>query len=78
MSDLRKILEDMHSALAENLLKKINDGTATAADLSVARALLKDNAVTALPVKGTAFGDLTDEMTHTGDDEDNVLPFAVR
>lgn len=76
MSDLSKVLEDMHTALTKALLGKIEDGTATAADLSVARALLKDNHITALPKAGTPLGSLTDSMTHYGDDE-NVLPFAV-
>lgn len=57
---LMDILEDMHTALAVDLLKRIKDGTATAAELSVARQLLKDNKIEAQPKKGTPLGDLAD------------------
>jgi len=37
------ILEALSVSLADELLKRIEDGTATPADLNVARGLLKDN-----------------------------------
>lgn len=40
-----EVLEDIHVSLAESLLKRIKDGSATAADLSVARQFLKDNGI---------------------------------
>lgn len=40
-----KFLEEMHAKLAEALLKKIQDGSATASDLNVARQFLKDNGI---------------------------------
>jgi hypothetical protein len=40
-----KKLEEIHDALTETLLKKIRNGEATAADLSVARQFLKDNGI---------------------------------
>lgn len=43
MTDIKSINERMHEALAQSLLDRITDGTATAADLSVARQFLKDN-----------------------------------
>lgn len=43
----KKILEDLHSALVTTLLDKIRAGEATAADLGVARQLLKDNGIDA-------------------------------
>jgi hypothetical protein len=43
--DMAKLLEELHTAVAEDLLVKIQSGEATAADLSVARAFLKDNGV---------------------------------
>lgn len=46
--DSRKKLEELHEALADNLLEKINSGEATPADLSVARQFLKDNGVDAV------------------------------
>lgn len=35
----------MHVGLAQELLKRIENGTATASDLNVARAFLKDNGI---------------------------------
>jgi len=45
----KKILEQIHNALAAELLKKIEDGTATATDLNVARQFLKDNGIDCAP-----------------------------
>jgi hypothetical protein len=45
----KKILEQIHNALAEELLKKIMDGTATATELNVARQFLKDNGIDCAP-----------------------------
>jgi len=42
------ILEELHKHLAEDLLHKIRSGEATAAELSVARAFLKDNGIDAI------------------------------
>lgn len=57
----------MHAALADALMKRIKDGTATAADLSVARQFLKDNAIQADPVKGSPLGNLADSLPHFDD-----------
>jgi hypothetical protein len=46
--DLKKTLGSLHTALAADLLRRIREGTATAADLSVARQFLKDNGIDAL------------------------------
>lgn len=45
----KKILEAMHTALAENLLARIQSGDATATDLNVARQFLKDNGIDCAP-----------------------------
>lgn len=39
------VLENIHTALADTLLTRVRSGAATAADLNVARAFLKDNGV---------------------------------
>jgi hypothetical protein len=39
------ILEQLHEATAQELLKRIKSGQATAADFNAARAFLKDNGV---------------------------------
>jgi hypothetical protein len=43
----------LHQLLTQNLIDKIESGEATAADLGVARQLLKDNGVNATPSQGT-------------------------
>ena len=75
MADLTELLNEIHSALATSLLKKIEDGTATSADLSVARQMLKDNNITSVPTKGTPLDDLNKQMDDLPDfsEEDNVV-----
>lgn len=46
----KKVLEQIHNALAEELLKKIQDGSASATELNVARQFLKDNGIDCAPV----------------------------
>jgi hypothetical protein len=46
---LNDILGDIQIELAGLVLKRIKDGTATAADLQVARGLLRDNNIQAIP-----------------------------
>lgn len=41
----KEALNSLHSLLVEALLEKIRSGTATAADLGVARQFLKDNGI---------------------------------
>jgi hypothetical protein len=45
----KKILEQIHTALSSELLRKIQDGSATATELNVARQFLKDNGVDCAP-----------------------------
>jgi hypothetical protein len=45
----KKILEQIHNALADELLRKIMDGSATATELNVARQFLKDNGIDCAP-----------------------------
>lgn len=52
----------LHEALARDLLKRIQDGTATAADLNVARAFLKDNGIDAVPAPNSPVGDLVSKL----------------
>jgi hypothetical protein len=59
-----KKLEEIHDALTATLLKRVRAGTATAADLNVARAFLKDNGIeVSNPAHLKPLGDaLTDKM----------------
>lgn len=47
--NLNDTLGDIQIELAGLVLKRIKDGTATAADLQVARGLLRDNSITSMP-----------------------------
>jgi hypothetical protein len=46
----RSELESLHSALVKELLARIANGSATPADLGVARAILKDNHIDCVAV----------------------------
>jgi hypothetical protein len=45
----KQILEAIHSALAQELLQKIQSGDATPSDLNVARQFLRDNGIDCAP-----------------------------
>ena len=51
ITDLSETFATLHQALAEDLLARIRSGQATAAELNVARQMLKDNGIEAVPVK---------------------------
>lgn len=55
-------LDKLHGALAKALADKIADGSATAADLNVARQFLKDNGIDSIPTKESPLGDLIDKL----------------
>lgn len=45
----KQILEQIHNALAAELLRKIQDGSAVPTELNVARQFLKDNGIDCSP-----------------------------
>lgn len=48
MTTKKNTLETLHEAIGAQLLHKIQEGEATAADLNVARQFLKDNGIDAV------------------------------
>lgn len=46
-----KALRDLHELVVQDLISRIRSGAATAADLGVARQLLKDNGIDCNPRK---------------------------
>lgn len=52
------IAQALHDASMRLLLIRVQDGTATAADLNVARQFLKDQGIQALPAQGSPTGNL--------------------
>lgn len=66
---LDALLAELHVQLPKLLLKRIKDGTATAADLAVARQFLKDNGIDGIPKNGTALADLAANVPFKGSED---------
>jgi hypothetical protein len=62
MSKLQKLLDSLHTELAQELLDKVRSGEAKASELNVARQFLKDNGIEGLPVDNSPFKELVDEL----------------
>jgi len=71
-----ELLQQLHSAIPKELLRRITDGEATAADLSVAVKFLKDNGIDCYGAENPAVSSLADRMQFPvgDDDEDRVIP----
>lgn len=66
-----EILKDVLTLSCQYLKEKLRSGQATAADIQAARALLRDNGITALKVPGSPTGELEETL-------DNAeFPFAI-
>ena len=75
MSDehkLQETLEQLHNAVAENLLEKIKSGKAVAADLQAAIALLKHNKIYLLPENSEMSDALAQEIQKAFEQEFNA------
>tara|TARA_Y100001937_G_scaffold66817_1_gene91358 strand:+ start:105 stop:329 length:225 start_codon:yes stop_codon:yes gene_type:complete len=59
---LQKLLDELHTDLAQELLDKVRSGKAKASELNVARQFLKDNGIEGLPVDNTPLKELVDEL----------------
>jgi hypothetical protein len=68
VSDLKAINTKIHEALAQALLDKVRDGSATAADLNVARQYLKDNNVSSTVEASPTMNNLVRDLPFTGDE----------
>ena len=62
MDKLEELLGELHEAVIKDLLRRVHEGTATAADLGVARAILKDNHINALPTQENPLGKLLESL----------------
>jgi hypothetical protein len=62
--DREKKLSSLFDLVCNDLTDRIKSGEATSADLNIARQMLKDNGITAAPVKMSPLESLT-----------NALPF---
>ncbi len=62
MAASEEVLSKLHDALTRDLLARIESGEATAADMAVARGLLKDNRITCLPKDDSGIGELEKKL----------------
>ncbi|BAP34931.1 terminase small subunit [Ralstonia phage RSJ5] len=56
------LLEELHGALATEMLARVNSGEATAAELAAVAKFLKDNSVTAVIEDNTAMDELRSQL----------------
>ena len=59
---LQKLLDQLHTELAQELLDRVRSGEAKASELNVIRQFLKDNGIEGLPVDNTPLKELVDEL----------------
>ena len=62
-------LTELHTLIIDDLLAKIKSGDAKSSDLEVARKLLKDNNIDALPVDNSPLRSLMDELPFNDEKE---------
>lgn len=67
-----EVFEALHEALAMDLLNRVKDGSATAADLNVARAFLKDNNISSIPVKDSPLAGLLAALPFRPNEDDET------
>lgn len=67
MDPVKDLQSKLHLRLAEDLLRRVESGEASAAELNVARQFLKDNGIDSTPEANPAMRDLT-----------RVLPFPTQ
>jgi hypothetical protein len=65
-----ELLSKIHEALGHDLLRRIETGEATAAELNVARQFLKDNGVDATPKASEPLLNLAKVMPFDPDEEE--------
>ena len=67
MTEHQDQLQTLHIRLTEELLQRIESGEAKPADLNVARQLLKDNGIEAIPVDDSPLKKLLDTLPQPKD-----------
>lgn len=63
----RSRLEELHEVLVKELLERIKSGSATPADLNVARSILKDNQIDCIAVPESPLAKLALSMPFDDD-----------
>ena len=65
-----EVLAAIHKAMADDLLRKVQSGEATAAELNVARQFLRDNNINTVPTRDNGLQDLHEALPFPGDTDD--------
>ena len=65
-------LGELHEAVAQELLNRIKNGEASAADISNAIKFMKDNGIEARPDKNAALQSLASQFPVFNDDEEHT------
>lgn len=68
MAASESLLNELHDAAATELLRRIQEGDATAADIANALKMLKDNDITCAPSKGNALDDMKKALESSSSD----------
>lgn len=73
MTDMSNILASLHMAVASDLLRRIESGEATPAELSVATKFLKDNGIEATRTTNVTMDTLASTLSgfKINDEEEN-------
>ena len=66
-------LSHLHGALAKMMRGKLEDGTASAADMGIIRQFLKDNGIESMPGTGGVLDSLAKTLETLKDDEEVYL-----
>jgi hypothetical protein len=60
--EVNQVLEALHEAVARDLLKRIQSGEASPAEITAALKLLRDNGIEAMPTQDNPLGQLADKL----------------
>jgi ABC-type Zn uptake system ZnuABC Zn-binding protein ZnuA len=69
MAASEELLGLLHDAVAQDLLTKIKDGTATPAEISTAVKFLKDNGIEAVAAENSKLKNLADSLPEFDEEE---------
>jgi len=67
LRDPKELLQELHRHTIKTLLERVKSGEAKAADLAVARQLLKDNGIDSTPEKDPDLGSLAKHVPFQAD-----------
>lgn len=70
------LLADLHGAIADELLRKVKSGEATAQELQAAIKFLKDNNISSVVEPGNNIDKLSKALPTFDDEEDKVVQFT--